>query len=97
MSVDDVYIELRRQINKMPVGMPPTESGVEIRILKHLFTPKEAEIAIHLNVFPETLERVYDRVKKTNQTISHKELEKILDCLVLKGSIMLDEKDGQKL
>lgn len=97
MSIDDVYIELRRQIDKMPVGMPPTETGVEIRILKHLFTPEEAKIALHLNMFPETLERIFNRVKKTDQTTTPEELEKILDRLGLKGSILSDEKDGQKL
>ena len=27
----------------MPIGFPATESGVEIRILKHLFSPEQAE------------------------------------------------------
>ena len=63
---EDVYVQLRQQIDKMPVGMPATDSGVEIRILKHLFTPEEAKIALHLNIIPEPPERILKRVKKTD-------------------------------
>jgi len=77
--------------------MPTTEAGVEIRILKHLFTSKEAKIALHLNIFPEPVERIHDRVKKTNQTVTIKKVEEILDRLVMKGSILYDEKEGKKL
>ncbi len=37
MTSDDIYRELQRHLDEMPVGYPRTESGVEIRILKHLF------------------------------------------------------------
>ncbi|MFX1340874.1 MAG: hypothetical protein ACFFDK_19850 [Promethearchaeota archaeon] len=45
----DVYRELQQHLDKFPVGFPATESGAEIRILKHLFTPEEAKIATRLN------------------------------------------------
>jgi len=48
----DVYRKLQEHLNKMPVGFPATQSGVEIRVLKHLFTPKEAEVALHLKFQP---------------------------------------------
>lgn len=94
---NDVYRKLRQQIDKMPVGMPTTDSGVEIRILKHLFTPNEAKIALHLNIFPEPVERIYHRIIKTDQNVTIEELEEVLDRLVLKGSILCDEKDGKRL
>ena len=97
MSTDNVYVELRNQIDKMPVGMPATKSGVEIRILKHLFTPEEAKIALNLNIFPEPLKKIYNRVKKTDKTVTLKGLEEVLDRLVEKGSIMPGKKNGQKL
>ena len=83
----DVYRELQKHLDNMPVGFPATESGVEIRLLKHLFTPEEAEIALNLSVVPESLERIYGRVKKSKD-ISKEELEAILDSLVEKGAIM---------
>lgn len=94
MSTDDVYEELRRQIDKMPVGMPSTTSGVEIRILKHLFTPDEAKIALHLNIFLEPLERIYRRVKQRNPSITLNDVEETLDRLVMNGSILADEQNG---
>ncbi|MFQ6039788.1 MAG: DUF362 domain-containing protein [Candidatus Poribacteria bacterium] len=83
----DVYRELQKHLDNMPVGFPATESGVEIRLLKHLFTPEEAEIALNLSAVPEPLERIYRRVKKSKE-ISKEELEEILDGLVEKGAIM---------
>jgi electron transport complex protein RnfB len=81
-----VYRELQKHIDKMPVGFPPTKSGVEIRILKHLFTPEEARIALNLSALPESLERIHRRAAKSGLSI--KELEKALDRLVEKGAIM---------
>ena len=46
--MDDVYDALREHLDNLPAGFPSTESGVEIRILKRLFTPAEAELAVHL-------------------------------------------------
>ena len=35
MAVDfQIYRKLQERLDKLPVGYPPTESGVEIRILK---------------------------------------------------------------
>jgi electron transport complex protein RnfB len=82
----DVYRKLQTHLDRMPVGFPATASGVEIRILKHLFTPEEAEIALNLSALPEPLERIHRRVKKSG--ISAEELEQILDRLVAKGAIM---------
>lgn len=36
---EDVYRELRLEINKMPVPYLEVVSRVELRLLKHLFTP----------------------------------------------------------
>ena len=40
---EDVYLKLREFMNTLPAGYPSTPSGVEIRILKKLFSPEEAE------------------------------------------------------
>ena len=41
-----VYRDLQKHLDRLPISYPSTESGVEIRILKHLFTPEEAKIAL---------------------------------------------------
>ena len=58
---DQIYIKLQRHLDKQPVGFPATRSGVEIKILKHIFTPKEAEIACCLGYKLEPLKTIFDR------------------------------------
>ena len=50
----DVYRRLQKHLDELPIGFPATESGVELRILRTLFTPEEAEVALGLNALPET-------------------------------------------
>ena len=92
---DEVYTKLREQIDKMPVGLPATESGVELQILKQLFTPYEAQIALCLNIILEPVEKIYKRVKKTDPTITLKALETTLDKLAMKGVIRSGVKKGE--
>jgi len=49
----DIYKKLAQHLDDLPAGYPTTESGVELRILRRLFTPTEAELATHLTVLPE--------------------------------------------
>ncbi len=50
----DVYRKLASHLDNLPGGFPPTESGVEQRILRRLFSPDEAELALHVSLLPET-------------------------------------------
>ena len=49
----DIYDQLAHHLDQLPAGYPATESGVERRILRHLFTPEEAALALKLTVLPE--------------------------------------------
>jgi electron transport complex protein RnfB len=82
----DVYRELRRHLDVMPVGFPATESGVELRILRRLFTAEEAEAALLLSAVPEPLPRIHRRAPKGRWT--REELEALLDGLAAKGAIL---------
>ena len=42
--IEQVYIKLQKHLNNQAVGFPATRPGVEIKILKHIFAPEEAEI-----------------------------------------------------
>ncbi len=98
MTEDIVYRELQQHLDKMPIGYPPTKSGVEIRILKSLFTPEEAKIATRLKYSPkpsEPLESVYERMKDLGYSIE--ELEKKLDEMVKKGLIHSKNVGDKKL
>ena len=60
---DQVYIKLQQHLDSQAVGFPATKSGVELRILKHIFTPEEAEIATFLDYRFEPLHMIYSRAK----------------------------------
>ena len=49
----DVYQQLAHHLDNLPAGYPATESGVELRILRRLFSPEEAALALRLTVLPE--------------------------------------------
>ena len=49
----DVYENLVKFLDDLPAGFPRSESGVELRILRHLFTPEEASLAVHLALIAE--------------------------------------------
>ena len=51
----DIYKQLAGHLDRLPGGFPSTDSGVELRILKHLFSPEEAELACHLTLLSETV------------------------------------------
>ena len=82
----DVYRRLQQHIDQMPVGFPATESGIELRILKRLFTPEEAEVGLLLSALPETVERIHSRARGTGLT--REQLEGTLDRLAEKGAIL---------
>ena len=89
-----VYRDLQRHLDRLPVGFPATESGVEIRILKHLFTPEEASLAMQLSMLPEPLNRIHRRVRKSG--LPSDELEQLLEGMVHKGLVMSRTRDGRK-
>jgi len=90
-----VYRDLQKHLDRLPIRYPATESGVEIRILKHLFTPEEAKIALQLSMIPEPVKRIYRRVKKSG--ISIEELQNKLDQMALKGNILSGKEGDEKL
>jgi electron transport complex protein RnfB len=82
-SSEEIYKKLREHLDKLPIGFPETESGIEMRILKHLFTPEQAEIALRLGFYPDSLKKLQRKLKK----YSMEELEKRLDEMYFDGLI----------
>jgi NAD-dependent dihydropyrimidine dehydrogenase PreA subunit len=92
MVADDIYRKLQRHLDRMPVGFPATESGVEIRILKHLFTPEQAEIALELSAIPEPLSTVHRRLR-SRMTLEdlREELDRMADHGVIEKVTVREE------
>ncbi len=82
----DVYRRLQQHLDRMPIAFPATASGVELRILRRLFTPEEAEVALSLSAVPEALARIHRRDRRSGRT--REQLERILDRLEEKGAIL---------
>ena len=82
-----VYRELQIFLDTLPGGFSATESGSDIRLLKYMFTPEEAGIAMHLTMKPEPVKQIHDRVKKSGIPISIEELQLILDKMLYKGTL----------
>jgi Fe-S-cluster-containing hydrogenase component 2 len=84
--MEDIYRQLQKHFDRAPVGFPPTQSGVELKLLKDLFTEEEAGIALNLSIIPETVNKIYKRIKK--KSLSASELKDHLERMAEKGTIM---------
>lgn len=92
-SEDEVYRTLQKYLDSLPIDYPETESGVEIRILKHLFTPQEAEIALNLKLIPQEPKAMFRPFKKKGWTLE--QFSETLLTLAKKGSInWIRRRDG---
>lgn len=78
----DIYKSLANHLDTLPSGYPSTESGVELRILKHLFTHEEAEIVLNLSMIPEPVSDIAKRLGKSTD-----ELAPVLYAISKKGLI----------
>lgn len=90
----DAYRKLQEHLDNMPVGYPSTESGVEINLLKTIFTSEEAIIATHLDYKHKTVDQIFETAK--GDVGSKEELTRILDGIVAKGGISRRERQGKK-
>ena len=90
---NQVYTRLQRHLDRQAVGFPATRSGVEIKLLKHIFTPEEAGIACCLSHKYEPLETIFHRAG--HLVASAGELEQRLEGIQKKGGLESKIKNGQ--
>jgi ferredoxin len=67
-----IYARLREFLHTFPGGYPPTPSGVEIKILKKLFSPADAELFLDLNKEPEALGSIARRLGREERELGDK-------------------------
>ena len=85
--MSDTYERLRQRLDDLATGYPATESKVEIRLLKRLFTEEEAELYLQLSPF---LEKPQDVAKRLNRDVE--ELAPILERMAQKGLLFRKRK-----
>jgi ferredoxin len=86
----DVYTRLAHFLDDLPYGYPAADSGVELRILRRLFTPEEAELAMHLSLIAEEPRVVARRAKLPVEEVSQRLRE-----MEQKGLIYVEYKAGE--
>jgi electron transport complex protein RnfB len=86
----DIYEQLAKYLDDMPGGYPSTESGVEQRILRRLFTPEEARLALRLTLLPQEPARIAKHLHRSPEETARK-----LEDMAKKGLIYRSQpKDG---
>jgi ferredoxin len=91
---DQAYIRLQRHLNRQPVGYPATRSGAELKVLKHIFTAEEAELATCLTYKLEPIEAIFARAG--GLAASPQDLARKLDAIERKGGIGATFEDDRK-
>ena len=89
---DEVYYKLAKVLDTLPNGFPSTESGVEIRLLKRIFRPDEAEFFCDLKLTFETVEQIAERTGRPLES-----LDETLTTMWERGQIFGVNLDGMKL
>jgi len=90
----NTYRRLQEHLDKMPIGYPATQSGVEINLLKTIFTPQEARATTHLGYKHKTVDQIFETARV--EAGSKEELARILDDIVDKGGVSRRKRDDKK-
>jgi electron transport complex protein RnfB len=91
MASDQVYEQLADALDRLPNGFPRTATCVEIRILKKIFSPEEADLASQLTGKMEAVDEITRRV-----TLSAEETKKLLFQMLRLGLVWYEKKEGKR-
>jgi len=85
----DCYKKLALKLDTLPHRFPATESGIEIQLLKKIFTPEEAALAAELSYQKEPADVIALRAE-----ITEKQARQALKELVRKKLILFSKRDS---
>jgi ferredoxin len=89
---DQIYRALADTLHKIPNAYPPTASGVEIKILRRLFTEEEALLASQMRLRFENAKEIAARAAQDD-----KEATRHLKKMVRRGLIRIKKGEGELL
>ncbi len=89
---EDVYLRLRSFLQQLPTGYPEARSGVELKILKKLFSEVHAELATLLTQEPQTVSQI-----AAGTDMDESELAGNLEDMAVRGLIFRIRREGKKL
>ncbi len=87
----DVYARLAHALDRMPNGFPAAPDGVELDILRRIFSPEDAAMALRLKPIPETARQVARRVRRPAD-----EVTATLDGMCERGQIFSFRQRGRR-
>ncbi len=89
---NDTYKQLRERLDQYAVGFGETESGVEMKILKKLFTEEEVGMYLDLTLDLESAREVAERTNRDPE-----EVEQVLQGMMKKGLVFprFPKKEGE--
>ncbi len=86
---DQIYRNLQEHIDVPPGTFPAAESGTDIKYLKTLFTPEEAQIALYLSPIKiAPIKTIYERAKKGGISLSIEEFQEKISEMEFKGLVV---------
>ena len=90
----DAYRALQQHLDRHPMGFPETSGNAAVKVLKHIFTPAQAELATCLSHHARSVDEIFSRA---GTLVSSKtELEQKLDEIVARGGIESGGGPGKK-
>jgi electron transport complex protein RnfB len=89
---EDVYLKLREFMDRLPAGFPATDIGVEMKILRKLFTPDDASMVLCMT---RDLESPAVIAKRCG--MEEKEAAEKLESMALRGLIDRSGESGEVL
>jgi len=89
-SMDSAVFErLAATLDSLPNGFPRSQSGIELQLLRKIFSPDEAELFCDLRLARETVEEIAQRTGRPLEGLAEK-----LEAMWWKGQIERHGKDG---
>jgi Pyruvate/2-oxoacid:ferredoxin oxidoreductase delta subunit len=90
---NESYHKLAKVLDTLPNGFPSTEDGLEISLLKRIFTPEEAELYCDLRLSFETADQIAERTGRPREGLE----EQLVTMWKEKGEIQGVELGGTKV
>lgn len=85
--IEEIYFDLGVRLNRFPQKMPLVDEY--LLILREIFTPEEAAVAIRLPAQPAPLSELCDRVG-----MAERDLQEVLERMAQKGTVFSFEREG---
>lgn len=86
----DPFVALREFLDRFPLGFPATDSGIEMEILKRLFSEEEARAAVLLTPFPEPAPAIAVRAGRDPRTLAV-----LLEAMSYRGLVFRSVRGGE--